>query len=159
MWMEQSSLQGVDPVPAREARQQGIITGEQRVWLETGWKRTTLYRENKYQGEALKRKERYGWGLISKSGSYTRANESVKAHAEDQLHCTELRSRWQLRMEVTSIFLPADVLHENALWCFEFYFMVDGKLKIVSRELNGDLLSFEATWQRTVGQQREHPPL
>lgn len=62
-------------------------------------------------------------------------------------------------MEVTSNFLPADVLHENAWWRVEFYFMVDGKLKIVSRELNGDLLFFEATWQRTVGQRREHPPL
>jgi len=81
------------------------------------------------------------------------------ARGRPTIHCTELRSRWQLRMEVTSIFLPADVLHENAWWRFEFNFMVDGKLKIVSRELNGDLLFFEATWQRAVGQQRDHQPL
>lgn len=36
--MEQSSLQGVEPVPARQARQQEVITGEQRVWFDTGKK-------------------------------------------------------------------------------------------------------------------------
>lgn len=54
----------------REARQQGVITGNQRVWLKTGWKRTTFRRKIKYRGEAVKRKERYGWGLLTKSGSY-----------------------------------------------------------------------------------------
>lgn len=42
--MEQSSLQGVDPVLAREARQQGVITGEHDLRLAK--KRNRLYRGN-----------------------------------------------------------------------------------------------------------------
>lgn len=60
--MEQSSLQGVDPVPAREARQQGVITGECDLRLakkENDFTGETLH-ELKGRGEALKRKERYG---------------------------------------------------------------------------------------------------
>lgn len=162
MWMEQSSLQGVDPVPAREARQQGVITGKQRVWLETGWKRTTSYREKKkknYQGEALKRKERYGWGLISKSGSY-----------EGKWICESARGSPTKLHGIAIAVTAQDGSNVNffASWCssrkklgdaLNSIFMVEGKLQIVSRELNSDLLFFEATWQRTVGQQRERPPL
>ncbi len=138
MWMEQSSLQGVDPVPAREARQQGVITGKQRVWFKTGWKRNHFRRKIKYRGEALKRKERYGWGSISKSGSYDGKwiCESGRG-SPTKLHGIAIAVTAQDGSNLTSNCLPADVFHENTCWRFEFYFYGRRKVENCQSRTNG----------------------
>lgn len=117
-------------------------------WVE---KNDFIQGKKKYQGEALKRKERYGWGLISKSGSYE-GRWICESGSPAKLH--------GIAIAVTA--QDGSNVYFFASWCssrkklgdaLKSIFMVEGKLQIVSRELNGDLLFFEETWQR------ERPPL